>query len=67
MVWYFALLGIAVPVILVLAKKYYAEKKAEAELKSTMQKKRQKQTRKISVLNAKEPILTSTFCAQNVA
>ena len=25
MVWYFALLGIAVPIIVVLAKKYYAE------------------------------------------
>ena len=54
MVWYFALLAIAVPIIVVLAKKYYA-------------KKRQKQTRKISVLNARKPILTITFCAQNVA
>jgi len=48
MVWYFALLAIAVPIIVVLAKKYYAEKKA-------------------NVLNAIGPILTITFCAQNVA
>jgi len=34
MVWYFALLAIAVPIIVVLAKKYYAEKKAEADKKN---------------------------------
>jgi len=34
MVWYFALLAIAVPVIVVLAKKYYKEKKAKADKKN---------------------------------
>jgi uncharacterized paraquat-inducible protein A len=34
MVWYFALLAIAVPVIVVLAKKYYKEKKAESDKKN---------------------------------
>jgi len=34
MVWYFALLAIAVPIIVVLAKKYYKEKKAASEKKN---------------------------------
>ncbi len=34
MVWYLALLGIAVPIIVILVRKYYAEKKAEADKKN---------------------------------